>query len=174
MMPLSLVIKRSGLNAPESVPFGPLTVMRLPSAIVSSTPLGTSMGFRPIRDISLVPSQRRGDPLRLEDGAEHLTTDTATPRFVPGQDALRGADDGDAESALDSRNGVLARVHPQTGLADPANLADRVLLVRAVPQLDPELVLRLLFDHLELTDVPLVFKHGGNGHQDFGRRHQHL
>src|SRR4051812_41039460 len=72
----------SGIDR-ESVPCGPLTEM-VPGAIVTSTPLGTGMGLRPMRDISGLP-----------DVAEDLAADLALARFSVGHETLAGREHGD-------------------------------------------------------------------------------
>src|SRR3990172_3218511 len=93
-------------RAMTTVPFGPLTVTVEPS-MVTSTPLGTGMGRRPIRDIAALPDVR-------QDFAAEL----GLASLRAGHDPLAGADDDDAEAPENSRDVGLAGIHAQPGLAD--------------------------------------------------------
>src|SRR4051795_10947571 len=70
-----------------SVPFGPFTVMSAPS-IVTSTPDGTGMGMRPIRDMS--------QP--LPDVGENFSAYSTLGGLPVGQQTGGGRDDGDTEA----------------------------------------------------------------------------
>ena len=96
-----------------SVPLGPLTVTWRPS-IVTSTPDGTVMGRRPIRDMSS----------RLPDEREDFAAELRLAGLLAGHDPLARADDDDAEAAEDARDVGLARVDAQAGLADPLEAGD--------------------------------------------------
>src|SRR5262249_1695231 len=89
-----------------SEPLGPCTASTRPSS-VTSTPDGTVMGRRPMRDIA------------LPDVGEDLAAELGLLGLAAGHDPLGGADDDDAEAAEHPRDVRLARVHAQAGLADP-------------------------------------------------------
>src|SRR3954470_14275856 len=112
-VPSSRLTVMSGWRARLSVPFGPVTV-RLRPSIVTSTPDGTVMGRRPIRDMSS----------RLPDEREDFAAQLRLARLLAGHDPLARADDDDAEAAEHARDVRLARVHAQAGLADPLEARD--------------------------------------------------
>src|SRR5262245_29955990 len=107
MVPSSWLTAMSGWSERLRVPLGPLTVTVRPS-IVTSTPDGTAMGRRPIRDIVDRPPDER------EDFAAQLRL----TRLLAGHDPLARADDDDAQPAEDARDVGLAGIDPQPGLAD--------------------------------------------------------
>src|SRR5262245_54363464 len=84
--PSSLETAMSGWSVRLRVPLGPLTVTLRPS-IVTSTPDGTVMGRRPIRDM----------PARLPDEREDFTAQLRVARLLAGHDPLARADDDDAQ-----------------------------------------------------------------------------
>src|SRR6187549_3671866 len=112
-VPSSRLMVMSGWRARLSVPFGPLTVTWRPS-IVTSTPDGTGMGRRPIRDMSI----------HLPDEREDFAAQLRLTRLLAGHDPLARADDDDAQAAEDSRDVRLARVDAQVGGRAVLLLAD--------------------------------------------------
>ena len=70
------------------MPLGPLTDT-LSLVIDTWTPLGISMGLRPMRDMTHQTSQRTSPPTPL------------VARLAVGHHALRRGDDGDAEAVAD-------------------------------------------------------------------------
>src|SRR4029078_9844548 len=82
--------------------------------MVTSTPDGTVMGRRPMRDMSY----------RLPDEREDFAAELRLARLLAGHDALARADDDDAETAEHPRDVRLARIHTQAGLADPLEPGD--------------------------------------------------
>src|SRR6478672_4784360 len=103
IVPSSRLTVMSGWRARLSVPFGPLTVTVRPS-IVTSTPDGTVMGRRPIRDMSSC----------LPDEREDFAAQLRLTRLLAGHDPLARADDEDAQAAEYPRDVRLARVHAET------------------------------------------------------------
>src|SRR5690349_19346739 len=81
----------------DSSPLGPCT-RTTPGSIVTVTPLGTEMGFLPIRDIE------------LPDLRHDLAADALLARLMAGHDAVRRRDDRGAHAALHLANAVLAGV----------------------------------------------------------------
>ena len=81
-VPSSRLTVMSGCRERLSVPFGPLTVTLRPS-IVTSTPDGTVMGRRPMRDMSY----------RLPDEREDFAAQLRLTRLLAGHDPLARADD---------------------------------------------------------------------------------
>src|SRR5579859_6194429 len=96
----------SGWRSRWSDPLGPLTVIERPS-MATSTPAGTTIGRRPMRDISALPDVR-------EDFAAEL----GLAGLRAGHDPLTRADDDDAEAAEDARDVRLAGVDAESRLAD--------------------------------------------------------
>src|SRR5512140_247233 len=119
----------SGWRSRSRLPLGPDTVMWRPS-MSTSTPAGTGIGSRPIRDIG------------LPDVRQDFTAELGLAGLGAGHDPLAGADDDDAESAQNSRDVGLAGVHPEPGLADPLETADDRHLAVDVAQGQPQDVLR--------------------------------
>src|SRR6184192_996263 len=89
---------RSACVARLISPFGPFTVIRLPS-IWAVTPLGSGTGFLPMRDMSLL----------LPDHCEQLAAHAGGAGFAVGHEALWRGQDRHAEAVLDARD--LARFH---------------------------------------------------------------
>src|SRR3954452_13152490 len=90
-------------NGGLNVPFGPFTVTARPS-METSTPLGTGMGIRPMRD-TIVPSYSLPLLLPLLANSPDVGEDFpahATLRCLPVREqAARGRDDRDTETAED-------------------------------------------------------------------------
>src|SRR5690606_4374532 len=148
--------------AMDSAPLGPLAAM-VPSWTLSSTPLGSVIGFLAIRDIVVPP---------LGHEAQDLAADALLARLRIGHDALRGGNDGDAEAVEDLRQLGLAAVLAQAGARDTLHaLDDRAAF--EVLQLDLELGLGTVLGHARAEDVALVLQDLGDGHLGLGRRHLH-
>src|SRR5688500_16769474 len=105
-----------------SEPLGPLTLTVWPSRAMS-TPPGTAIGSRPIRDIFAAP---------LPDVGEDFPTHALLVRLLVGEQPGGGRDDRHAEPAqhLGQRGGL--GVDPQTGLGDAPDAGDAPLTVGAV------------------------------------------
>src|SRR3954447_24932432 len=125
MVPSSCSSAMRGGSWRVSDPLGPLTVSTRPSS-VTSTPSGTVMGRRPIRDIG------------LPDVREDLAAQLGLAGLAAGHDPLGRADDDDAEAAEHARDVRLARVHAQAGLADPLEPRDDRHLAVDVLQLQAQ------------------------------------
>src|SRR5215210_7571638 len=93
-------------------PFGPCT-STAPSSTLIVTPLGTTLGFFPIRDIFYGPCRLRAsafvrirpgawslepDARHLPDIAKHFPADAGLDRFTTGHHPARGRQDAGAES----------------------------------------------------------------------------
>src|ERR1700754_3355957 len=87
------------------VPFGPFTVTSLPS-IVTSTPLGTGMGSRPIRDMGF-------SSLPLPDVGEDFPAHALLSGLPIGEQAGRRGDDRHAKTAEPPRQVRRLRVDAQ-------------------------------------------------------------
>src|SRR3974390_2065464 len=132
-----------------SVPFGPLTVMVRPSS-VTSTPAGTAMGRRPIRDIA------------LPDVGEDLAAELGLAGLRAGHDPLGRADDHDAQAAEHPRNVRLARVHAQAGLADPLEARDDRHLAVDILELQAEQLRGALTLLADVGDEALLLEDAGD------------
>src|SRR5690606_5462403 len=126
------------------------------------TPLGTGIGFLPIRDISVSP-----------DVAENFTADAGLDRFAARHDAVRRGQDARAEAAHDLRHVIPTEIHASAGPAHPGNPGDDLLAARAVLQRDPDDGARGIhgLHHLESLDVALALEDARDLHLQAGRRH---
>src|SRR4029079_2565594 len=143
-----------GTTGVESVPFGPLTVRVLPSCR-TSTPLGSGIGFFPIRDMGL----------SLPNLAEDLAADAALGGLGAGQDALRRRDDGQPEPAQDAGDLLLVAVDAAAGARDALDAVDDRLSVGRVFEVDPQRSLRLLLVRQRVVpDEALALEDAGDLH----------
>ena len=94
-----------------------------------STPAGTGIGLRPIRDMVSLP---------LPDVGEDFPAHPSLAGLPVGEQPLGRRDDRDAEATEHPRHLLRLRVHPQAGLGDPADAGEAALAVRAVLQLDDQ------------------------------------
>src|SRR5215203_5355578 len=109
------------------------------------TELGISMGFLPIRDIS------------LPDEGDHFAADAALGGLAARDEPGRSGQDRGAKTAEDARQAVLARVHATAGARDALDARDHTLAVAAELELDDERRVRLPLDlhDAEVLDVAL-------------------
>src|SRR4051794_38403597 len=159
MVPSSCSSAMRGGSWRVSDPLGPFTVSTRPSS-VTSTPSGTVMGSRPMRDIG------------LPDVREDLAAELGLAGLAAGHDPPRRADDDDAETAEHARDVGLAGVHAQAGLADSLearddrHLAVDVLELQAQHRRGPLALLADVGDeaflHEDAGDLPL----GAGGRDD--------
>src|SRR5918997_5595663 len=91
----------------ESSPLGPLTLTVWP-VMVMSTPAGTGIDLRPIRDMFL--------SLQLPDEGEDFPAHAPLAGLPVGQQPLGRRNDRDAQAAEHPREPVRLGVNPQTGL----------------------------------------------------------
>src|SRR5919112_6598720 len=150
----------------ESCPLGPLTFTVWPS-IATSTPLGTGIGSRPIRDI--VRS------LLLPDVGEDFPTYALLGRLLVGEQPGGRRDDRHAQTTEDLRQGVRLRVDPEARLGDATDAGDAPLTVRAVLQVDHELLegVPVLLDLVDAPagDVALLLEDLGDVRLELRGRH---
>src|SRR6478672_13242047 len=151
MVPSSRLTVMSGCRARLRLPFGPVTVTVRPS-MVTSTPDGTVMGRRPMRDMSS----------RLPDEREDFAAQLRLARLLAGHDPLARADDDDAETAEDSRDVRLARVDTQAGLADPLEAGDDRDLPVDVLEGDAQVGRRAVLLLADVGDEALVLEDAGD------------
>src|SRR5438094_4361997 len=121
--PSACLIVISDGRVRSSWPFGPST-LTCPGATVTFTVCGTGMGSFPIRDNSFLLSP-------LPDVSEDFPAHSLAQRLAPAHDALGRAQDGDAESAENPGDLGLARVHAQSGAADPLDARDHARAIGA-------------------------------------------
>src|SRR4051794_5144403 len=149
----------------RSVPLGPVTLTVWPS-MATSTPLGTAIGSRPIRDISFAP---------LPDVGEDFPTHALLVRLLVGQQPGRGRDDRHAETPEHLGQGGGLGVDPQTGLGHPPDTGDAALTVGAVLQVDHQLLEggAVLLDVVDgpAGDVALLLEDLGDLRLQLRRRH---
>src|SRR3954462_9037624 len=136
-----------------SSPRGPLTRTTLSSPTATSTPLGISTGFLPIRLICIpwpVP--------RSPHVGEDLPADALLGRRAVRHHAARRRHQRDAETAHHPWQAAAAAVDPAPGLGDPADPGDRPLLARAVLELHAERLVDAFALLLEAGDVALLLE----------------
>src|ERR687897_1755244 len=147
----------SGWRRVISVPRGPFTVTE-ESSIVTSTPLGISMGCLPMRLISL--------PL-LPDVRQDLAADALAGGVTVRHHTLRRRHDGDAETTEHARETGPPRVHASSRTAHTLQPGDRALALRAVLQRHAECPVEPVALRLVSADEPL-------GRKDLHDRLVHL
>src|SRR5690606_32966876 len=108
-------------------------------SMVTSTPDGTVIGRRPIRDMLFYLSS----VCRLPDVGEDFPTHALLGRLTVGEQTGGGGQDGDAQAAQHVREVRGLGVHAQTGLGDAAQAGDGPLALRTELQLDDELLAHL-------------------------------
>src|SRR4051812_7793168 len=149
----------------RSSPLGPFTLTVWPS-MATSTPPGTAIGSRPIRDIFAAP---------LPDVGEDFPTHALLVRLLVGQQPGGRGDDRHAQTAEHLGQGVRLRVHPQAGLGDPTDTGDAPLTVGAVLQVDDQLLegAAVLLDVVDRPagDVALLLEDLGDVRLQLRRRH---
>src|SRR3954468_6901869 len=148
-----------------SEPLGPLTLTVCPS-MATSTPPGTAIGSRPIRDIFAAP---------LPDVGEDFPTHALLVRLLVGQQPGGRGDDRHAQTAEHLRQGGRLGVHPETRLGDAPDAGDAPLTVGAVLQVDHELLegAAVLLDVLDgpAGDVALLLEDLGDVRLELRGRH---
>src|SRR3954462_7385036 len=113
-----------------SEPLGPLTLTVCPS-MATSTPPGTAIGSRPIRDIFAAP---------LPDVGEDFPTHALLVRLLVGEQPGGRGDDRHAQAAEHLGQSGGLRVDPETGLRHALHAGDAALAVGAVLEVDDQLL----------------------------------
>src|SRR5690242_16909812 len=141
-----------------SSPRGPLTRTTLSSPTATSTPLGISTGFFPIRLMLFPcpPSLRSSQP--SPHVGEDLPADPLLGRRPVRHHAARRRHQRDAQTAHHPRQVAPPPVDPAAGLGHPADAGDRALLARAVLQPHPERLVDAFALLLEPGDVALLLQ----------------
>src|SRR5204863_745364 len=109
----------------DSSPLGPCT-RTTSGSIVTVTPVGTAMGFLPIR------------LMRLPDLRHDLAADALLARVVAGHDAVGRRDDGGAHAALDLAHALGAGVVALAGARHAAQAGDGRAAVLCVLERDAD------------------------------------
>src|SRR5687768_9811355 len=162
-VPLSWEISMSAGMARESSPFGPFTVMRLPSRVIV-TPEGTEIGFFPIRDIDVFP---------LPDEGEDFAARARLTRLPVRHQTLRRAQDRHAEAVADTRDLRDADVLAKAGRGDTLQLANHRLTTLRVLQHDAERPASVLFlERAEILDEVVLLQDSRD--LDFHLRSRHV
>src|SRR4051812_38021691 len=143
-----------------SSPLGPLT-LTTPGSTVTATPLGRSIGLRPIRLMAL-PHE-----------AEHLAADAALGGLAAGDHAGRGGQDGRAEAAEHLGQAVVLRVHAAARLGDALDPGDDPLAVLRVLQRHGEVREVAVLGDLVALDVALLLEQAGDLHLELGAGELH-
>src|SRR5699024_4531410 len=141
---------------------GPLTATSWPSTL-TSTPLGTEIGFLPIRDMVFSPS--------LPDVGEDFPTHTLLRGLTVGQEAWRGRQDGDAESAEHLRQVRGLRVHPQSRFRHPAQAGDRTFPIGSELEVQEQRLADLGVLDAPVGDVALGLEDLGDVRLELRERH---
>src|SRR5579885_1089406 len=182
----------------SSLPFGPCTATVLPSSF-TVTPLGTAIGFFPIRDIGLLAacgSQRRARALvstfqlrrrwclatrsppsataPLPDLAEQFSAQAFLAGLAPGHHALGRGENVDPQAAQHARDLGAAHVHPAARARYPLHVRDRRLVVGPVLQVHAYHLVALFFGGLVVGDVAFLFQDAGNLQLQLGGRDIHF
>src|SRR5215469_14804092 len=149
-----------------SSPLGPFTRISCP-VMVMSTPAGTGIGLRPMRDMVSLP---------LPDPGEDFPAHVSLTGLPVGQQPLGRRDDGDAQAAQHAGQLRGLGVDPQAGLGHPADAGEAALTARAVLQLDGQHLAdsalgRVL--HGPVGDVPLGLEDLGDVRLDLRVGHRH-
>src|SRR5215475_2159922 len=131
--------------------------------MVTSTPLGTTTGIRPIRDIA-------GS---LPDVSEDFPAYALLLRLLVGHQAGRRRDDRDTEATEHPGQVVLVRIHAQPWLGHALETRDRALPGRPELQRDHQVLANLGVLHLPARDVTLLLQDLGDVRLDLGGRHVH-
>src|SRR5690606_6560949 len=149
--PFSWATVTSGLSRCTSEPWGPLTDSS-PWPSLISTPLGTAIGMRPIRDISN----------SLGHVADDFAAHAGGARMAIGHHASRGRDDRHPEAIHDLGQGVTAPVDTQAGTRDALEALDhRATCV--IAKLHLQFALGTVRLDIEAVDIAFVL-------EDFGDR----
>src|SRR4051812_8800666 len=135
----------------DSVPFGPLTLM-LSAWTVTSTPLAMATGFLATRDMIVTP---------LSHEAQDFAADALLARLHVGHDALGRGNDGDAETAENFRDRILATVLAQARARHALQLLDHRLAF-VILQHELEFGLGAVLDHARAADIALVLEDLGD------------
>src|SRR5918998_1946356 len=152
----------------ESSPLGPLTLTVWP-VMVMSTPAGTGIDLRPIRDMFL--------SLQLPDEGEDFPANAPLAGLPVGQQSLGRRNDRDAQATEHPRELVGLGVHPQAGLGHALDAGEAALAVLAVLELNNQTLADSAFLGLlgrPGGDVALRLEDLGDVRLDLREGHGHL
>src|SRR4051795_3409017 len=151
----------------ESSPLGPLTLTVWPE-IVTSTPAGTGIDLRPIRDMSKSPLPNEG---------EDFPANAPLAGLPVGQQPLGRRNDRDAQAAEHPGELVGLGVHPEAGLGNALDAGETALAVLAVLELNDQTPADSAFLGLLSRpggDVTLGLEDLGDVRLDLREGHGHL
>src|SRR3990172_783477 len=151
-------MRMSWWNSRCSSPLGPRTVTEVPS-ICTWTEGGTGTGCLPMRDMPVV---------HLPDIAEHFATHLLAPGLLPGHDALRRREDGDAQPAVHAGDLPLLDVDAQAGLAHALEPVQQRLPALGVVEVDTNEPTWPFLEGLEVANEAFVLEHLRDGALHFG------
>src|SRR5579872_5614012 len=130
-----------------SLPLGPVTSSCAPTWIF--TPLGSGIGFFPIRDI---------DQNLLPDATENLAAHVFLVGVAAGHDTARRGQNVDAEAAEHARDLGLPDVHAATGPRNALDRGDHRRVIGAVLEINLDGLFRPFVRHLEVRDKAFLFE----------------
>src|SRR5262249_1927816 len=105
--------------------------------------------------------------------AEDFASEMPLPGLAVADHSAAGADDGDPQAVEDRRQIVRAFVNTPPRLAHPLAMGDDPLAVRAVLQVQPQLLAGFGWQLFKVPDVAFALEHFGQTAFDFGEGHFH-
>src|SRR5579872_6987000 len=162
----------------SSLPFGPCTRTVLPSNL-TVTPLGSGIGFFPIRDIDrpwlfalgsclfavgfgYKPRANGQERFFLPNLAQHFAAHALFAGLAAGHHPTRRGENVDSHASQHPRNFAAAHVDATAGTRYALGLRDSGFVVCAVFQVDPDDLVAFLFRGFEIGDVALFLQDAGN------------
>src|SRR3954470_20498273 len=161
-------------------PFGPCTATVLPSTL-KVTPLGSAIGFFPIRDIkqllafsllAQLSCERRalssllliahGSMLFLPNLAQHFATDALLARLASGHNSTRRGQNVDSQPAQHTWDLGTADIHPASRPRHAFHVRNRGIIIVVVLQINANHLVAFVLGWLEVRDVALFFQNAGN------------
>src|SRR5579863_7335180 len=159
-------MRMPGGRAVSSLPLGPCTATVLPSILIV-TPLGSAIGFFPIRDINSLFSS-------LPNLAQQLAAQTLFAGLATGHNAFRRGQNVDAHATEHARNLCAAHIDAATRPRHALDVRDGSFIVIAILQINPKDLLSLFLGGLVVRDVTLFLKDAGNLELQPGGRNIYL
>src|SRR3954454_20041228 len=165
-----------GCTSSSSLPLGPSTETWWSLIVTLALPTGT--GFFPIRLmttswvggggwwVGTVADRPPTTHDRLHNRTQHFAADVVLAGLAVAHHALARGDDGDAHPVQHARQVADAAVHAAAGLAGAVDRVDHLVAGHRVLELDADLPLPGVVDHVDLFDVPFVLQHLGDAGAD--------
>src|SRR5690606_9384684 len=110
----------------------------------------------------------------LPNFAQDLTAEFALAGFAIAHHAAAGADNRDAQTIEHRLQLGDAAINPPARTAHPLDMADHLLAVGSILEIQPQLVSRFGFHFFPVPDVALALEDIGQAALDFGGRQLHL